>query len=179
MDRGIYKIKNKGFTLIELIVVIAVIAIVASISTYSLNNVTIHRVRSFANDCDALLAQCKIETMSGASDTSVTIENDGDGWIAVLNKNGGSIKRPASKSKKFICTADITDSFGRKNSIKLKRIELFFERSTGKIHLKSYTEAGGIYMSGTGRECTKITISNAVGEKSIILVPQTGYHDVQ
>jgi len=179
MDKGTYKKKNQGFTLIELIVVIAVIAIVASISTYSFNNVTIHRVRAFANDCDALLAQCKIETMSGVADASFTIEKDGDKWVAVLNKNGGTIERPASKSKKFTCTAEIVNTRNETETISLDKITLSFDRATGQINLDSYTTQNGWYVSGTGRQCTKITIANAVGEKSILLIPQTGYHEVQ
>lgn len=177
MDIVTCKKNNKGFSLIELIVVMAVIAIVAAISTYSYNNVTIHRVKTFINECDALLAQCKIETMSG-EDTAFRIEKNNNGVIAYLDKNGGSIERIASKSKNFTCHAKIIDASGEK-SIEIKAITLSFDRSTGQMQLESYKLENGWNVNGAGSECTKITIANAVGEKSIILIPQTGYHKVQ
>ncbi len=181
MGKGTNK-KNRGFTLIELIVVIAIIAIVAGISTYSFNYVTIHRVKAFVNDCDALLSQCKVETMSGATDVSFYIEKPDDKWVAVLKKNGNKIEKSASKSKNFTCYAEITNTLGTKNTIEIKAIKLSFDRSTGQMNLQSYKDQYGREFNVAdvaGIQCTKITVSNAVGSKSIILIPQTGYHEVE
>lgn len=175
MDKGTNKKNNQGFSLIELIVVIAIIAIVAGISTYSFNNVTTHRVKTFVNECDALLSQCKIETMSGAHDVSFIITKDDSKWIAILNKNGSTIERPASKSKNFKCEITIS---GEPYPIEIEYLDLTFDRTTGRIESVYYREhIYGRTIDAIG--CTKITVSNAVGEKSIVLIPQTGHHEVQ
>lgn len=172
---GMMKMKtnNKGFTLIELIVVIAVIAIVATISSYSYSNVTIQSVKSFVNDCDTLLSQCRVETMCGASSPTLTICKNSNGCTVSLRKNGTSIEKNATGSKNFRCTADINGV----NAVELEYITLSFDRFTGEMKLESYKVVGQPVVNGG--VCTKITISNTVGEKSIVLVPQTGYHEVK
>ena len=172
---GMMKMKtnNKGFTLIELIVVIAIIAIVTTISSYSYSSVTIQRVKSFVNDCDTLLSQCRVETMSGAPSPTLTISKNSDSCTVSLRKNGTSVvEKNAPGSKNFRCTADIN---GR-NTVELEYITLFFDRITGEMKVESYKIVG--QPAANEGVCTKITISNAVGEKSIMLIPQTGYHEV-
>ncbi len=124
---------NQGFTLIELIVVIAIMGIIAGISGSSLSGVSNQELKNFVNTYDAMLSECKVETMSGMPDPMLEImvvEKDGnDEYEAILyetEKRNNAVSKTIVKEEylgedylDFTCTYAYVDANGVLKKIRM------------------------------------------------------------
>ena len=159
---------NKGFTLVELIVVIALMAIIAGVSSYTISTVSNQELKDFANNYDAMLSQCQIETMSGMRNPVLEIAVNRDGeyratLYSTTTRNDGSTVREVVKSQYLgedylVCKYDET-TLARTDTLTVQ-----FDRSTGEIT--------------TNKGFKTISVSNGRGTYKVQLVPETGFHKV-
>ncbi len=61
--------KNKGFTIIELVIIIAIMGIMVSILSFSASVLVRNESREAAQTFDAMLSACKIMTISGGGES--------------------------------------------------------------------------------------------------------------
>ena len=171
---------NKGFTLLELLVVIAIIGILLGAMTYSINSVSITRAKKFASDLNAMISQCRVDTMSGApSPTYLEISQDENGdYYGTLYEGG------AEKAKQKLGGSGISCKFSTavdgSSPIDVNRaqsISLGFDRSTGSF-VKLSNVCTGKNSGITGEYCTFVFIASGGGSYVITLVPETGYHSL-
>lgn len=158
---------NKGFTLVELIVVIAIMAIIAGVSSSTISIISKQELKDFTNNLDAMLCQCKVETMSGMTDPVLEISIKDDEYRATLYEmalqNDGSRVKQVVKSQYLgedylVCKYDET-TLARTDTLTVQ-----FDRSTGEIT--------------TNKGFKTISVSNGRGTYKVQLVPETGFHKV-
>lgn len=152
---------NQGFTLVELIVVIAIMSIIAGVSSNVMSSVSNQELKDFVNSYDAMLSECKVETLSGMPSPSLKIVVEDGEYRAVLYKNGTEVKKQYLGEDYLTCkfyTADGTEKSGS--------LSISYDRSTGAI-------------TTSIEDVTKVSVSNKKGTTySVELIPQTGYHKV-
>ena len=163
---------NKGFSLIELVVVIALMAIIAGVSSYIGSIVTKQELKDFTNNLDAMLCQCKVETMSGMSDPALVISVEGDVYKATLYKNYNSSSRTVVKSQ-YLGEDYLTCKYYYKDN-----------RNTESRDVSALRPVVFSYDRNTGELLNQTSVKLEVGYKerfgaySIEFVPQTGYHKI-
>ena len=157
---------NKGFTLIELVVVIAVMAVITTVSTYVVGMVSKQKLKDFTNDLDAMLCQCKIETMSGMPQPTLELSLVDGVYQATLYKNSFSYSKKAVK----------TQTLGN-TSLKVTYMENGMERELreGRKVSFQYDRVTGELINTA---ITKVTASDNTGSYAIEFVPKTGFHEV-
>lgn len=160
---------NRGFTLIELIVVIAVLAIIAGISGGTMGSVSKQELKDFVNAYDAMLSECKIETLSGMNNPYLRIVNEENEYRAVLyeksngNGSGGTIVK-----KQYLGEDYLTCKYYKADGTEIQSnsLTIWYDRTTGAMK----TNLAGV---------VKVSVSNKKGMTySVELIPQTGYHRV-
>lgn len=175
---------NRGFTLIELMVVVAIVSILVGAMTYSINSVSSTRAKKFASDLNAMISQCRVDTMSGApSPTYLEISQDENGDYYGTLYEGGAEKAKQKLGGSGISCSFITDSIAAQSySISGNNstaLYLAFDRATGAFSkLTDVKSSDSALNVASGNYCTSITIASGGGSYTITLVPNTGYHSV-
>ncbi len=67
------KKNNKGFTMVELIIVLAIMGVLLSVISFSASILLRNESREASSKVNALLASCKIESLSGVHDSRLEI----------------------------------------------------------------------------------------------------------
>ncbi len=173
---------NQGFTLIELIVVIAIMGIVAGVSTSTMSSVSNQELKDFVNAYDALLSECKVETMSGMPDPGIRIIREEREYRAVFYKtvvtkddDGNSITTEEIVRKEYLgpISLDVVCTYVDNASAEhtyAGDLSISFDRSTGEIKTS--------LPAGTQVSLLKYSISNGRKTYHVELIPATGYHRI-
>lgn len=158
------KYRNKGFTLIELIVVVAILGILTAAVGTSVSAIFSSQNRKCASSIDALLSQCRVLTLSGAEAPVLRLTLEADGYYGTIYSGATqrSRQRLGSDGMSVSFTAD-----GVGYSLSEQSLRLAFDRETGA--LLDLDEVTGNTVSGS---CTDIR----VGGYTVELTPSTGYH---
>lgn len=161
---------NKGFTLIELIVVIAVMSIIAGVSSNIVSSVTKQELKDFVNNYDAMLTQCKVETLSGMSEPILELKIENGEYRAILSKKeqkaDGSFTRTVVKNQ-YLGEDYLECSFDLDGSLHTlsggTTVKISYNRSTGELNQK----------------LNQVSVSDGRTTYYVIFTPETGYHKIE
>lgn len=181
-----YKNKNAGFSLLELIVVIAIMAVLGGIVIGNSNYIGNARLRKYTELTDSFMRKVRTEVMAKNTVNGVCLyESDGSYYIESYKekKSGGAVVFETVKKEKLGNTYGIEISVSKQDGSAKKElkdnpggtlstfIRIQYDGSTGavsKIYVNTEDTSDLTY--------TKITLEKGENSKCIEINPATGKH---
>lgn len=187
------KSKNRGFTLIELIVVIAVMTILLGIAIPSLNSILGFRVNRAANSIASALDKTRTEAMNRLVG-EMKLEKRVDGYYISYYLDRGKAGRKSDvqqdqPEKIAPARTQISYSVNGGNESVLQEgqsIIITYDRATGAFLplqdntwsqndiLSTLTAGNDIPLKREGNYCTQITVRSGSRYKTLQLIQETG-----
>lgn len=150
--------QNYGFSLVELIVVVAILGACIGLITANINAIPAREAQRCANEIDAALSRCKIESMAKGGNASMVLECRSDGYY--LTMNAGALTETdkiANRRCTVNCGGTMSDSSNNTRTFS-------FQRSTGAFD--------------AGSDISEITVTGGGRTYKITLYKLTGAHEI-
>lgn len=146
--------KDKGFSLIELIVVIAIMAVALGVGSYSLSAISLANAKECATEIKSTLEAARMETVRSASNPGVQIYRGTDGVYMQAGNNAAKKIGSSGVTVKYQEGSEWKElGQGTANALKF-----VFDKSTGGF---STFGTNKIVVSSAGKEytitCYKLT----------------------
>lgn len=187
--------KDRGFSLVEMVIVVAIFSILLGITIPSMNSVLGFRVQRAVGSITSALDKTKTEAMNRLV-AEMKLEKKQDGYyISYCLDRGKTSQRKEEQPEKIAPARTVvsyTTSDGTDHEMKAGDfIILTYDRATGKFlplqdvfltqeDILLELEAGkDIPLKRTGNYCTSITVSGGYRTRIIRLSPETGQYTVE
>ena len=191
-------IRNKGFTLVELIIVVAIFTILLGIAIPSLDSILGFRVNRAANSITAALDRTKTEA-SNRLVGEMMLEKKSDGYYISYYLDRGKVRSTSNikqdqpekiaPARTIISYTTDTDSTDKVMNVGEKLI-ITYDRATGAFlpiqngvisqdEILTKLNAGeDVPLQREGAYCTSITIKGGRRYKTISLIKDTGKYSI-
>lgn len=191
-------IRNKGFTLVELIIVVAIFTILLGIAIPSLDSILGFRVNRAANSITAALDRTKTEA-SNRLVGEMMLEKKSDGYYISYYLDRGKVRSTSNikqdqpekiaPARTIISYTTDTDSTDKVMNVGEKLI-ITYDRATGAFlpiqgsvisqnDILTKLNAGeDVPLQRDGAYCTSITIKGGRRYKTISLIKDTGKYSI-
>ncbi|ODU55285.1 MAG: hypothetical protein ABT01_06560 [Clostridium sp. SCN 57-10] len=166
--------RNKGFSMIELIVAIALLGIAVTLIGGSITQIFSLDQRQCANELNSAISRCKIGAMSRAGDVYLKLSVSGDGVFCTYYENDTQTEQ--RKIGKPTLTISYTDDAGVNHTVtEAAPLYLSFVRTTGAfLKVGDAQRLADPAAAPADYYCETIH----VGAYRVELIPVTGRHDV-
>jgi prepilin-type N-terminal cleavage/methylation domain-containing protein len=171
------RVKNKGFTYVEVIVVLAILAVALTVVFTSINSVHALNVKECVKDIAGELAKEKIAAMTRKSDVYVRLYKTSSGIYADEYENSALVSAGVYMGKSTVGITWFSETNTAGTKLGSDGIVIAFNKSNGSF--KSIGNAWALYSSSAAplyddEYYTQLVVANPYGSKSLILWPQTG-----
>lgn len=152
--------KDKGFSLVELIVVIAIMAVATTIGGYALSTISLANTKNCATEIKSKLDLTRMEATRSVAEASREVLIYADESGVYLKVGDGDAERIGNSSVTVKCDGD---GFTNANLI---------DRTTSNGGVRfSYDKSSGAFDK---MECSKMVVSGAGREYTLTLYAKTG-----
>ena len=168
--------KNRGFSLIEMVVVIAIMAILAAVMVPSLYSLFSSSTRGCATNIDSLLAKCQVYAMGRSDDVVVMIYKGDDGkiWGEYLEgANAGQIEQLGDSRVELLVTPPSGAAYSPTGA---QPLYVSFSRATGGLCLFGSNRTATF--TPTAGQIARIDITSAGKPYYVSIYATTGKHGV-
>jgi prepilin-type N-terminal cleavage/methylation domain-containing protein len=169
--------RNKGYTLIELVVVMAILGSLLGISLLSLSTIYSSQAKRCAGEIDALISRCKIGALSREGPVYLKLYIAADGSVHGAYYEKGSLVSDDELSSKALSVTYRTDDGTPPYSLEETPLALSFVRDTGAF-MALNDVPGSIRAYATGASCTRIDVTGGNRTIGLTLIPPTGSHGI-
>ena len=147
--------KNRGFSLIELIVVVAIMAVALAVGGYSLSAISLANAKNCATEIKSSLEKTRTQACStdkGTSTATLSLYRDANGKVCISKNYEGTPKEIASKAVTVKYSVKGNDAYQDLGTAPLK---FGFDRSSGGFRaVEGSTIVDSIQVSSGGRTYT-------------------------
>jgi prepilin-type N-terminal cleavage/methylation domain-containing protein len=174
---GSQRVKNKGFTYVEVIIVLAILAVALVVVFTSINSIHALNVKQCVKDIAGELAKEKIAAMTRKSDVYMRLYKTGSGIYADEYENSTLVSAGVFLGKSSVGITWFSETNTAGTKLGSDGIVIAFNKSNGSF--KSIGDAWALY-SGAAAPAyadeyyTQLVVANPYGSKSLVLWPQTG-----
>ena len=168
--------KNKGFSLVELIIVIAIMGILISVLVPTLYTLFSSSTRNCANNIDNLIATCKVYAMGRSDDVVVMIYagNDGKIWGEYIEGGRtGQIEQLGDSRVNLTVTTPDGTAYAPTEG---QPLYVSFSRATGGLCLFGDSRSG--FFTPTAGQLASIAVTSAGKPYEVSIYATTGKHGV-
>ena len=171
------RVKNAGYTLVEIIVVVAIIAITLTLVFLSVNTVFALDVRQTAKDLAGELAKEKIACMTRTGNVYLRLYKTDAGILADRYENGVLTEQAVSIGKKVVAVTYYSATNTAGIVLDSTGVIISFNRNDGSF--KTIGQAWMLYNPSSnptysGEYYTKFVITSGGRTSTVTLYPQTG-----
>lgn len=161
------KNRNKGFSMMELIIVVAIIGLFTGLASIGLQYVQAGNIRSTAKTIDSNLTNLRLDTMRKAEKPVMYLYKLGDDYY-------------------MLCTTDPAVAKDRNNGTHIGNSNTAIyidgaELKSGEVKTVIFKKGSGAFAdSSEAKSSIEVKKKNGKGTSyKIVLVPDTGKHDIE
>jgi len=169
--------KNKGFSLVEMMVTVAILGILVAVITPSLYTLFSSSTRGCATNLDSLLGKCQVYAMGRSENVVVMIYKADDGKIWGEYIEGTThIGQPEQLGDSRVALTATPPGGSAYTPTKAQPLYISFHCATGGLSLFG-SDRDGVFTPSAG-QLARIDITSAGKPYEVLIYATTGKHEV-
>ena len=168
--------KNKGYSLIELVVVIALLAILSTIVVSSIMSINTSEASKCVSNINSLVTKGKVNSMSRATDVVVVIRFDGTNFLGEYYEGTHLVSTEVMGSSRVAVTYTTDDGTVVDLGDTTKKLYISFVRDTAALKTLGAAATVTGVVSTDSRYLETITVTANSRAQTITFIQPTGKH---